>query len=62
MTAMMKSVRLSGRNSSCACVPYVRPLPENPPEPSAILDWMMFQPVPKGSLSGSRNVSTRAFW
>ena len=28
----------------------------------AALDWMMFQPVPSGSLSGSRKVSTRCFW
>jgi len=25
-------------------------------------DWMMFQPVPSGSLSGSRNVRIRCFW
>jgi hypothetical protein len=49
---MMKSVWLSGRKSSCDCVPCVQPLPDQPPEPIAVLDWMMFQPAPSRSLSG----------
>src|SRR5688500_12287944 len=28
----------------------------------AILDWMMFQPVPSGSDSGLRKVRMRSFW
>ena len=62
ITAMMKSVRLAGKKPSWLCVPSNRPLPLNPPEPSAVLDWMMFQPAPCGSRSGSNNVSTRCFW
>ena len=33
-----------------------------PPEPIAIFDWMMFQPVPSGSDSGLRKVRMRSFW
>ncbi|MNQ96132.1 hypothetical protein D3C85_1117240 [compost metagenome] len=62
ITAMMKSVWLSGRKSRCDWVPSSQPLPNTPPEPMAALDWMMFQPVPSGSLSGSRKVRTRCFW
>ena len=59
---MMKSVRLSGRNSSWLCVPSPSPLPNSPPEPIAIFDWMMFQPSPSGSRSGLRKVSMRPRW
>jgi hypothetical protein len=41
-TAKMKSVERSGRNSSWACVPLPQPLPNMPPEPMAIFDWMMW--------------------
>src|SRR5690554_7689215 len=34
-------------------------LPKTPPLPMAVVDWMMFQPDPRGSLLGSRKVSTR---
>ena len=40
-TARMKSVERSGTKSSCACVPLSQPLPRMPPEPIAIVDWMM---------------------
>ncbi len=59
---MIKSVWLSGKKSRCDWVPANQPLPNTPPEPIAAFDWMMFQPVPSGSLSGSRKVSTRCFW
>ncbi len=42
MTAKMKSVWRSGRNSSCAWLPCIQPLPNTPPEPIAIFDWMMW--------------------
>ena len=42
MTAKMKSVERSGRNSSCAWLPFIQPLPNSPPEPIAICDWMMW--------------------
>ena len=41
-TAKMKSVWRSGMNSRCAWVPFSQPLPARPPEPTAIVDWMMW--------------------
>ena len=38
---IIQSVLRSGRYSSCPWVPLVQPLPNSPPEPIAILDWMM---------------------
>ena len=40
-TAKIKSVPLSGRNSSCDCVPFKKPFPNKPPEPTAILDCII---------------------
>ena len=40
-TAKMKSVVSSGRKFSRACVPFMKPLPQVPPAPIAISDWMM---------------------
>jgi len=37
----MKSVCFSGRKLRWPCVPCRKPLPQMPPEPSAIFDWMM---------------------
>ena len=34
----IKSVECSGTNPSFDCVPLKKPLPKNPPEPSAIFD------------------------
>ena len=31
------------------------------PEPIATFDWIMFQPAPRGSLSGWRKISSRCF-
>ena len=39
--AKMKSVVRSGMNSRCVCVPLMKPLPVSPPEPMAIMPWMM---------------------
>ncbi len=39
-TAKMKSVCCSGRNASRFWVPAVKPLPNQPPDPIAIFDWM----------------------
>ena len=41
-TAKMKSVERSGMNSRCVCVPFSQPLPVMPPEPTAMVDWMMW--------------------
>ena len=32
----------SGMKSRWACVPSSQPLPSKPPEPTAIVDWMMW--------------------
>ena len=48
----MKSVVRSGMNSRCVCVPCMKPLPVRPPEPIAIMPWMMWKPLPSGSLRG----------
>ncbi len=61
-TEKMKSVVCSGRKSRCAWLPCPQPLPLKPPEPIAILDWMMFQPVPSGSDSGFMKVRMRSRW
>ena len=37
--AKTKSVAWTGRKSPWVWVPLVRPLPNNPPEPTAICDW-----------------------
>ena len=55
----MKSVCFSGRKLSRLCVPCRKPLPATPPEPMAILAWVMFQPAPSASDSGLRKVITR---
>ena len=41
---------------------YQRDLAENPPEPIAILDWVTFQPTPKGSMSGLKSTIIRFCW
>ena len=61
-TAWIKSVCFSGKKFRCPCVPCRKPLPHIPPEPSAILLWMMLYPAPSGSLSGFMNVVMRARW
>ena len=38
----MKSVCFSGRKFSDDWVPFRKPLPNVPPEPMAILDWVMW--------------------
>ena len=48
----MKSVCFSGRKLSRLWVPCRKPLPDSPPEPMAILAWVMFQPAPSASDSG----------
>ncbi len=58
----MKSVVRSGMNSRCVCVPFMKPLPVRPPEPMAIMPWMMWKPLPSGSAVGSSSVHTRCFW
>ena len=39
-TAKMKSVCCAGRKASRFCVPCVNPLPNHPPDPIAICDWI----------------------
>ena len=60
--AKMKSVVRSGMNSRCVWVPFMKPLPVMPPEPMAIMPWMMWKPLPSGSCVGSSRVQTRCFW
>ena len=43
------------------CVPFKYPFPNNPPEPIAILDCVMFQPDPNGSILGLISVSILCF-
>ena len=38
----MKSVVRSGMKSRWVCVPFSQPLPNQPPEPTAIVDWMVW--------------------
>ena len=40
----------------------IQPLPHTPPEPTAIVDWMMWKPLPSGSALGSSSISTRWRW
>ena len=58
----MKSVVRSGMNSRWVCVPSIQPRPHSPPEPTAMVDWMMWNPLPSGSLLGSSSVITRCRW
>ncbi|MNT20756.1 hypothetical protein D3C72_1560710 [compost metagenome] len=60
--AKMKSVVRSGMNSRCVCVPAMKPLPHMPPEPMAIMPWMMWNPLPNGSRVGSSRVQMRCCW
>src|SRR5256885_7440621 len=54
----MKSVVRSGMTSRWVWVPAMKPLPQTPPEPMAIIPWMMWNPLPSGSRVGDRK-STR---
>ena len=58
----MKSVVRSGMNSRWVWVPFMKPFPVRPPEPMAIMPWMMWKPLPSGSVVGSSRVHTRCFW
>ena len=58
----IKSVCFSGKNSKYPWVPFRKPFPDKPPDPTAILDWIICYPAPSGSLSGSKNVSILFFW
>ena len=57
--AKMKSVCGNGRKKSFCRLPP-RPLPNQPPAPTAMSDWMAWKPVPSGSASGFRNDRMRA--
>jgi hypothetical protein len=37
----------------------MRPRPNTPPVPTAIIDWTIWYPLPSGSAQGSTNASTR---
>ena len=62
ITEKIKSVLCMGTKLSPVCVPFKNPLPKNPPEPIAILDWVIFQPDPRGSALGFIKVSTLSFY
>ena len=57
----MKSVWGSGRKRSLLCIPIMKPLPQNPPDPTAMRDWMTLYPAPSGSRMGSRKTSSLSF-
>ena len=42
--------------------PAMKPLPVTPPEPMAIMPWMMWKPLPSGSVVGSSSVQMRCFF
>ena len=57
--AKTKSVVWTGRKPPWVCVPFVRPLPIQPPEPTAICAWYSWKPAPWMSGLVSRNESSR---
>ena len=60
--AKIKSVCLSGKNANCVWTPLPNPLPNNLPDPTAIIDCMELYPPPKGSDLGFKKVTTLSFW
>lgn len=62
ITEKIKSVSVSGRKFKCVCDPSPKPFPNNPPEPIATLDWMIFQLAPNGSDSGLKKVAILWRW
>jgi hypothetical protein len=58
----MKSVWRSGRKARWVWVPSIQPFPVMPPEPIAIVDWMMWKPLPSGSRVGSSSVQDALRW
>jgi hypothetical protein len=58
----IKSVDCWGRYLKWLCVPLRNPLPKTPPEPTAVIDWIMFHPAPRGSIYGSRNTTSLIIW
>ena len=61
-TVKIKSVCFSGKNSKLLWVPCLKPYPKKPPDPIAILDWIIWYPDPNGSFSGFKKVSILCFW
>ena len=61
-TANTKSLSWTGRNSPRLWVPFVSPVPNEPPEPTVICDWRTCQPEPCVSARGLRNDRIRSFW
>ena len=55
----MKSVHCLGMKLSCVCVPRMNPLPKIPPEPMAMVDWMMWKPLPSGSFAAPTTTPVR---
>jgi hypothetical protein len=64
VTAKMKSVCGSGKNLSTLWDVSVSPLiPDKPPLPTVIVDWIVWYPYPRGStLSGSMIANIRSCW
>ena len=56
--AKTKSVSFSGKKSKLLCDPPKKPFPRIPPDPIAILDWIIWYPFPNGSRSGLRKIIT----
>ena len=42
----MKSLWATGRKRNCPWVPFVNPLPVNPPDPTVMRAWICWYPAP----------------
>ena len=58
----IKSVCCSGINCKLVSLPSSKPVPNNHPEPIAILLCIKWYPPPNGSLFGSKNKTNLSFW
>ena len=57
----IKSVCCSGINCKFVSLPCSKPVPQKPPEPTAILLCNKWYPPPNGSLFGSKNKTNLSF-
>ena len=62
ITLTIKSDSWTGKNFNWVWVPSPNPLPKNPPEPKAVLLWIIWYPAPSGSSSGFKNVRILFLW
>ena len=62
ITLTIKSDSCTGKNFNWVWVPWPRPFPKSPPEPSAVLLWIIWYPAPSGSNSGLIELRILFFW